>query len=197
MKKVYVVSIDEVSDYVNYPHAPKAFSTKEDALNFLKGAYDQADKELDSDLIREFKTEHGEIYKDGYYCSEHWAITLDEVTVDEVTDEPETGCINFYQQMRDVEDRCRDKVFEMLKSVGGEHEFAVDDDNFNLSLPFYDDYGDASNCVIEKIALVGDDYLEVYTDDGHCCNLRDFADCSIIFIYEQLYKELNPIQIED
>ena len=82
-KKVYVVTIDEVADYVNYPHPPKVFSKKEDALKYLKDAYDSADVELDSDLIREFSETYAEIYEDGCFCSEHWCVTLDEVDVDE------------------------------------------------------------------------------------------------------------------
>ena len=81
-KKVYVVTIDEVADYVNYPNAPKVFSKKKDALEYLKDAYDSADAELDSDLVRKFSETYAEIYEDGYFCTEHWCITLDEVEID-------------------------------------------------------------------------------------------------------------------
>ena len=81
MAKVHVVTIDEVSDYVNYPHTPQVFTKKEKALEYLKDMYESADNELDSDLIREFSKYYAEIYEDGCFCTEHWTITLDEVEV--------------------------------------------------------------------------------------------------------------------
>ena len=189
MKKVYFAEVSVVDDFLN-----EKFGDKADGMSYLNLS-DEEFKKVSTGVgyslegyFNEFNHGFQIPDPDNFFCR-----VIDEPEEKTSTDD---AYIDFYSQMRDVEDRCRNKVFEMLRAIGGEHNFEVSDDNFNLSLPYYDNNGDASNCIIERVALVGDDYLDIFTDDGYCCRLSDFADGSIIFIYEQLYKELNPIQIE-
>lgn len=112
----------------------------------------------------------------------------------EETDSTEDKCINYYEQMRDIENDCTLNVIAMLNALGGSHEFSKDD-NTNLVLPYIDSNGDACNVVIDKIELrwYKDEYqyLVIYTDEGISASTSDFTDCSIIFIYEALYTETH------
>jgi hypothetical protein len=101
----------------------------------------------------------------------------------------EKNFINYYQKMRELEIECRADVIKMLDSVGGSHTFVED-----IILPCYDSNGDAWNTRIESVESKelhdGNKFLNIYTDNGRCCSLSEFTDCSIIFIYEGLCAEI-------
>lgn len=90
MKKnfVYVITINEVDGCCDYPHIPRVFSNREDAVEYLKNAYNQSVSEYgigleeDDTFVAEFSETCASIYEDGRYSENHWSITLDEVEID-------------------------------------------------------------------------------------------------------------------
>lgn len=84
-KKVYVVSIEEIADMCDYPHAPRVFSTKENALKYLKESYEGVEQEFDDeDYIKEYTDgdDTACIYKDGRWSEDRWVIRMDECVID-------------------------------------------------------------------------------------------------------------------
>lgn len=107
--------------------------------------------------------------------------------------------INFYRQMRDLEYQCRSEVYKLLAPLNNQYEFDSES-NYELILDCYDNDGSVYQTIIDKIEAVklsdGNSCLNIYTRNGRTCSLSDFADCSIIYIYEQLYSELHPYKDE-
>ena len=103
--------------------------------------------------------------------------------------------INFYNQMRALEHQCRSEVYKLLAPLNNEYEFDSESD-YELMLDCYDNYGGTYQVIIDKIEAVklpdGNVNLNFYTRNGRTCRLSDFTDCSIIYIYDQLYSELYP-----
>ena len=81
MEKVYVIVIEEVWDYCHYPHEPVVFSKLEDATKHLNDIYNSACIELDFADTTERTETSVEIYKYGYYSTDHWSATIHEVEV--------------------------------------------------------------------------------------------------------------------
>lgn len=83
-KIIYVVTIEEVYDFQEFTHKPRAFSKKEDALKFLKSTYEDVKEDYDDSYEKEY--EDGDkgacIYKDGYWSSDRWIITMSECELD-------------------------------------------------------------------------------------------------------------------
>ena len=83
-KTIYVVTIEEISDLEDFPHKPRAFSKKEDAINYIKEAYKDVADEFDDSYTKEY--EEGDttacIYKEGYWSSDRWIITMSECVLD-------------------------------------------------------------------------------------------------------------------
>ena len=86
MKKVYVVTIEDVSGMCDYPHAPRVFSSKDVALQHIKDTYEDVKDEFDENEYT-FDYIDGEssacIYVDGRWSEDHWMIRMEECTVDE------------------------------------------------------------------------------------------------------------------
>ena len=103
--------------------------------------------------------------------------------------------INFYRQMRDLEHQCKSEVYKLLAPLNNQYEFESES-NYELILDCYDNNGGLYQVVIDKIEAVklpdGNVCLNIYTRNGRTCHLSDFTDCSIIYIYDQLYSELYP-----
>lgn len=83
-KIIYVVTIEEVCDLDEFPHKPRAFSKKEDALNFLKSTYEEVKDDFDESYTKEYEDgdEGATIYKEGYWSSDRWVITMSECELD-------------------------------------------------------------------------------------------------------------------
>lgn len=81
MEKVYVIVIEEVWDCCNYPHEPVVFNKLEDATKHLNDIYNSACYEFDNSYTTERTETSVEIYKDGYYSTDHWSATIHEVEV--------------------------------------------------------------------------------------------------------------------
>ena len=83
-KIVYVVTIEEISDLEDYPHKPRVFSKEEDAIKHIKEVYEIVESEFDDSYTKEY--EEGDksawIYKEGYWSSDRWVITMNECVVD-------------------------------------------------------------------------------------------------------------------
>ena len=107
--------------------------------------------------------------------------------------------INFYLQMRDLENECRNEVFKLLTPFNNKYEFDSES-NYNLILDCYDNDGQVYQTIIDSIEAValpdGNKCLSIFPREGRTCSLSDFTDCSIIYIYEQLYSELHPYKAD-
>lgn len=103
--------------------------------------------------------------------------------------------IDFYRQMRDLEYQCRSEVYKLLAPLNNQYEFDSESD-YELMLDCYDYNGSTYQTIIDKIEAVklpdGNVKLNIYPRNGRTCNLSDFIDCSIIYIYDHLYSELHP-----
>lgn len=86
MDRVYVVSIEEISAMCDYPHAPRVFSKKEDALKYLKETYEDVEQDFnDEDFVKEYSDgdDTACIYVDGRWSEDRWVIRMDECVIDE------------------------------------------------------------------------------------------------------------------
>ena len=82
MEKVYVIVIEEVDDCCNYPHEPVVFSKLEDAKEHFEHLFQMTKKLFNVEDYTTERTETSvEIYKDGYYSTDHWSATMYEVEV--------------------------------------------------------------------------------------------------------------------
>jgi hypothetical protein len=101
--------------------------------------------------------------------------------------------INFYRQMRNLENECRNEIFKILEPLGNAYRF--DPTNFSLILDYYNENGEVEQVFIDSLSVgtlpSGEKFLTLNTKDGKTCSLSDFVDCTIIYIYEHLYYELH------
>ena len=86
---VYVVSVNDVSDFETFVHTPKVFKDKVDALKEMKTIVDDfrdltnLDDKIDGDSWIEEKNEtHYEAYIDGRYAENHYEVDVDCVEVE-------------------------------------------------------------------------------------------------------------------
>ena len=85
MTKLYILTIDEVCDYVDQSYKPEVYLTKKEAVAAFKDYKKEAQKDykeiLDSEYVQEGYTSrdggmHFECYRDGYYAQDHFSVTL-------------------------------------------------------------------------------------------------------------------------
>ena len=86
MKKIWVIVIDEVSDYVDYNHKPKAYSKEEDARKEFESLKEEMKSDYKDELKDGWCLDEGrnscEVYNDGWYAQDHYSIHLYDVEVD-------------------------------------------------------------------------------------------------------------------
>ena len=84
--KIFIITIDEVNDYVNESYKPEVHLTKAEAQKSFKAAVKQAKKDykdsLDEEYVQESWSDHFECYRDGYFAQDHYSITIHTVEVD-------------------------------------------------------------------------------------------------------------------
>ncbi len=84
-KKIFVVTISEVSDMCDYPHPPYACDTIEKAKNKIKELYETALSEYKEEFDDEFDDDSSdtcvELYASGRYSEDHYSATIYEVEV--------------------------------------------------------------------------------------------------------------------
>ena len=81
--KIWVITIDEVYDYENFPHDPIAFSNEKDAKEqldtFRQGLKKDYESELESNWLYEDGERYCEVYEDGCYGTNHYSVRLSEI----------------------------------------------------------------------------------------------------------------------
>lgn len=87
--KLYIITIDEVNDYVNDNYTPIVRLTKKEALKDFNEFKKQARSDYKESLENEYQEEgydnkhatHFECYREGYYAQDHFSITIHTVEV--------------------------------------------------------------------------------------------------------------------
>lgn len=89
MTKLYILTIDEVCDYVDQSYKPEVYLTKKEAVAAFKDYKKEAQKDykdiLDSEYVQEGYDNkdalHFECYRDGYYAQDHYSVTVHTIEV--------------------------------------------------------------------------------------------------------------------
>lgn len=84
MKKVYIITIDEVYDFENFPHEPMVFDDKKKAREKMARIIDEAKEEYKDKFneVEEGET-YFEMYAEGYFSEGHYAVHLYEKEIEE------------------------------------------------------------------------------------------------------------------
>ena len=86
MKRLYILTIDDVYDFSTCEHAPRAFADKEKALKALRSVSDAfvANNSFDDDddWVIEDNGDSFEAYIDGYWSENHYIARIHEVEVE-------------------------------------------------------------------------------------------------------------------
>ena len=85
--KAYIITIEDICDMVSYHTAPIVRYTKKDAQQEMRSlAKDEKVrfKSQFNDVVVETRPMSIEIYHDGYYCEDHYTVTIDEVDLPDV-----------------------------------------------------------------------------------------------------------------
>ncbi len=91
-KKVYVVTINEVSDFEQFDHTPVVFSKREDAEKYLAQAKKEAIEDYEPDDKGESEEECGmcisadqpdyfALYEGNSWSETHYEVTIDECEI--------------------------------------------------------------------------------------------------------------------
>jgi hypothetical protein len=77
MKKVYIITIDEVYDFENFPHEPMVFADEKKAREEMARIIDEAKEEYKDKFneVEEGET-YFEMYAEGYFSEGHYAVHL-------------------------------------------------------------------------------------------------------------------------
>ena len=90
MLRIYIITRDEVNDYVNESYKPEVYLTKKEAVatfkEYKKDAQSDYKESLDDEYVQEGYTSrdggmHFECYRDGYYAQDHFSVTLHVIEV--------------------------------------------------------------------------------------------------------------------
>ena len=80
--KLYILTIDEVCDYVDQFYKPEVYLKKKEAVAAFK---DYKKEILDSEYVQEGYDNkdalHFECYRDGYYAQDHYSVTVHTIEV--------------------------------------------------------------------------------------------------------------------
>ena len=79
--KLFIVSIEDIFDYVSNHHVPYLAKTKEEAKRYLKEKTETAIEQT-PDWVQELGEDYSELYLDGEYSCNHWSAQIDEVEFD-------------------------------------------------------------------------------------------------------------------
>ena len=84
MSKVYIITIDEVYDFENFPHEPLVFANEEKAKAEFESIKESAKTEYGNKFneVEEGDT-YFEMYAEGYFSEGHCAVHLYEEEVEE------------------------------------------------------------------------------------------------------------------
>ena len=84
MKKVYIITIDEVYDYENFPHEPMVFADEQKAKDEMERIKVNAKTEFGDKFneVEEGET-YFEMYAEGYFSEGHYAVHLYEKEIEE------------------------------------------------------------------------------------------------------------------
>jgi hypothetical protein len=77
--KLYVIVMDEISDFEKYPQKPEVYYKKEDAERRVNELYDEVKPMLSNYNIEERTSTSFSLYTDGSYPENHFDVTLYEV----------------------------------------------------------------------------------------------------------------------
>ena len=89
MVKIYILTVDEVNDYVNENYKPEVYLTKKEAAAAFKEYKKNAQKDYKESLEEEYVQEgyqnefgmHFECYRDGYYAQDHFSVSVHVIEV--------------------------------------------------------------------------------------------------------------------
>lgn len=87
MKRLYILTIDDVYDFSTCEHAPRAFTDKEKALKALRSVSnsfitDYNIDDGDDEWVIEDNGDSFEAYVDGYWSENHYIARIHEVEVE-------------------------------------------------------------------------------------------------------------------
>ena len=87
MVKIYILTVDEVNDYVNENYKPEVYLTKKEAAAAFKEYKAQEDykESLEEEYVQEgYENKlgmHFECYRDGYYAQDHFSVSVYAIEV--------------------------------------------------------------------------------------------------------------------
>lgn len=84
MRKVYIITIDEVYDFEIFPHEPMVFADEQKAREEMARIINEAKKEYKDKYneVEEGET-YFEMYAEGYFSEGHYAVHLYEKEIEE------------------------------------------------------------------------------------------------------------------
>lgn len=84
MKKVYIITIDEVYDFENFHHEPMVFADEKKAREEMARIINEAKEEYKNKFneVEEGET-YFEMYAEGYFSEGHYAVHLYEKEIEE------------------------------------------------------------------------------------------------------------------
>ena len=81
MTKLYILTIDEVCDYVDQRYKPEVYLKKKEAVAAFKDYKDILDSEYVQEGYDNKDALHFECYRDGYYAQDHYSVTVHTIEV--------------------------------------------------------------------------------------------------------------------